>query len=303
MDDISDGAYEKSSALHESLIAALPRIREYRDSVMIVKIGGNAIIDQSVMEKTMEDLVMLHFLGIRVILVHGGGPEISEKMKKIGKEAKFVGGLRVTDDETLEIVRMVLVGNVNFKLTSLLMKHGGMAVGISGKDGGLITARKKAPERIIIDDKEQEVDIGWVGDVVEVKPHILQTLMDAGYIPVIAPVAIDKEGNTLNVNADTVAGEIAASLDAQRLIMMTDVPGILRNPSDTSSRIETTSLEELRKLIRNGIVAGGMLPKVKAVMYALENGVHLAHIVDGGVPHSLLLELLSKDGTGTRVFP
>ncbi len=284
------------------LIEALPYIREFYDSFMVVKMGGHAIVDPEIMEKIVQDIVLLKFVGIHPVIVHGGGPEITEKMERMGKKPEFVAGLRVTDSETLEIARMVLVGNVNSKIVSLISKHGGKGVGLSGSDGSLIVARKMAPQRVNVEGIEKEIDLGWVGETEVINPEIVTILADKGYIPVISPIAADDKGNDLNVNADTVAGDIAAALQAKKLISLTDVPGILSDPKDRETRISRIAYDEIERLICENIISGGMIPKVKSSAQAIEGGVGQVHIIDGSMPHSLLLELFTDEGIGTMIY-
>ncbi len=284
------------------LIEALPYIRRFYDSIMVIKIGGHAIVDPVIMDMIVQDIVLLKFVGIHPIIVHGGGAEITEKMQRMGKKPEFVAGLRVTDDETLEIARMVLVGNVNSKIVSLISKHGGKGVGLSGSDGRLIVAKKLSPQRVKVDGVEKEVDLGWVGETEVINPEILMILTGKGYIPVISPIAVDENGNDLNVNADTVAGDIASALKAKKLILLTDVPGVLRDPNNPNSRISRIELNEIETLIKDNIISGGMIPKIKSSASAIKAGVEKVHIIDGSRPHSLLLELFTDEGIGTMIF-
>lgn len=283
------------------LIEALPYIREFYDSIMVIKMGGHAIVDPVIMDGIVQDIVLLRFVGIRPVIVHGGGPEITEKMERMGKKPEFVSGLRVTDDETLEIARMVLVGNVNSKIVSLISKHGGKGVGLSGSDSRLIVAKKLAPRRVTVGGVEKEVDLGWVGETEVINPEILLILTDKGYIPVISPIATDDRGNDLNVNADTVAGDIAIALKARKLVSLTDVPGVLRDPKDPETRISRIAIENVEELIENRIISGGMIPKVTSSAAAVRGGVGQVHIIDGSTPHSLLLELFTDEGIGTMI--
>jgi acetylglutamate kinase len=284
------------------LIEALPYIREFYDSIMVIKMGGHAIVDPHIMEMIVQDIVLLKFVGIRPVIVHGGGPEITEKMERMGKKPEFVAGLRVTDDETLEIARMVLVGNVNSKIVSLISKHGGKGAGLSGSDGRLIVAKKLAPQRVTVGGIEKEIDLGWVGETEVINPEIVMILAGKGYIPVISPIATDEKGNDLNVNADTVAGDIAAALKAKKLISLTDVPGVLRDPQDPETRISRIAFDEIETLIAENIISGGMIPKVKSSAAAIEGGVGQVHIIDGSMPHSVLLELFTHEGIGTMIY-
>jgi acetylglutamate kinase len=283
------------------LIEALPYIRDFYDSVMIIKVGGHALVNSQVMSDIVQDIVLLRFVGIHPIIVHGGGPEITEKMERMGKKPEFVGGLRITDDETLEIARMVLVGNINTEIVSLIGRHGGKGIGLSGKDGKLIIAKKKPFQKVMIENVEHEVDLGWVGDTEIINTEILNIVTREGYIPVISPIAMDVNGKALNLNADTIAGDIAAALSAKKLILMTDVPGVLRDPSDRSSRISRVTLEDVEHLIRTGVISGGMIPKMRGAATAVESGVENVHIIDGSISHSVLLELFTDSGIGTMV--
>jgi len=284
------------------LIEALPYIREFYDSIMVIKMGGHAIVDPVIMDGIVQDIVLLKFVGIRPVIVHGGGPEITEKMERMGKKPEFVAGLRVTDDETLEIARMVLVGNVNSKIVSLISRHGGKGVGLSGSDSRLIVAKKLAPQRVTVGGVEKEVDLGWVGETEVINPELLMILTDKGYIPVISPIATDDKCNDLNVNADTVAGDIAAALRAKKLISLTDVPGVLKDPKDPESRISRIAIGDIEALIENRTISGGMIPKVTSSGAAVKGGVGQVHIIDGSTPHSLLLELFTNEGIGTMIY-
>ncbi len=283
------------------LIEALPYIREFYGSYMVVKVGGHAMVSDDVLESVVKDVLLLYYVGIKPIVVHGGGPEISEKMQKFGIKPKFIDGLRVTDEETMEIVEMVLDGKINSKIVSMFIKNGGRAVGISGKDGLLIVAKKKLIKRKR-GDLEEVIDLGFVGETEYVNPEILKILIDNGFIPVVSPVASDLAGNVYNINADIVAGHIASALKAKKLIILTDVPGILRDPKDRSTLITNVKAKELEEMLREGKFSGGMLPKVEAVLMALKNGVERAHIIEGR-EHSILLELFTKEGIGTMVEP
>jgi len=284
------------------LVEALPYIKEFYGSYMVIKIGGHAMINDDVLENVVKDILLLYFVGIKPIVVHGGGPEISEKMEKMGIKPKFVDGLRVTDKETMEIVEMVLDGKINSKIVTMFIKHGGKAVGISGKDGLLIVARKKVIKKKV-NGKEVVIDLGYVGETEYVNPELLKLLIDNGYIPVVSPVATDLEGNSYNINADIVAGTIAATIKAKKLIILTDVPGILRDPKDKSSLISVMSVSELEQMLNEGKIVGGMIPKAEAIIRAIKGGVERAHIIDGSKEHSLLLELFTKKGIGTMVVP
>ncbi|MCK4458176.1 MAG: acetylglutamate kinase [Methanosarcinales archaeon] len=289
----------QSIARANILIEALPYIQEFADSIMVIKIGGNAIVEPSTLDDIIRDVILLQCIGIHPIIVHGGGPEISKKMERLGKKPEFAGGLRITDEETLEITRMVLVGNVNTKIVSMIGKYGGKGVGLSGKDGKLILARKKAP--VTVEGVEDAVDLGWVGETEIINPEIIMITSGRGYIPVIAPIAVDLAGNSLNLNADTVSGDIAAALRAKKLILLTDVPGVLLDHSVKNTRLSHISASDADDLIEKGVISGGMIPKVHAGVCAINGGVSKVHIIDGSKPHSLLLELLTDEGIGTMM--
>lgn len=284
----------------EVLLEALPFIREFYGKTMVIKIGGHAMVNDEILEETVKDVLLLYFTGIKPVVVHGGGPEITEKMEKLGLKPKFVEGLRVTDKETIEVVEMVLDGKINSKIVSMFIKNGGKAVGLSGKDGLLIVAEKKVM-RLKKGMDEMMVDLGFVGETKLVNPEILRILLDNGFIPVVSPVSADLEGNVYNLNADSVAGDIASALKAKKLIMLTDVPGILRDVNDKSSLISRIRLSELEELLEKGSLKGGMLPKVDAIARALKGGVEKVHVIDGSRKHAILLELFTKEGIGTLV--
>jgi len=280
------------------LIEALPYIREFYDSIMVFKIGGSIMSDRTVLEDFIQDIVLLRYIGIHPIIVHGGGPEISEAMVKFGKKAEFVGGLRVTDRETLGIARMVLLGNINAELVNLIGKHGGKGIGLSGQDGMFLMARKKAPIKV---QGKDPVDLGFVGEVDKVDPEILMIMAGKGYIPVISPIAADREGNNLNVNADTVAGAVAIAMRAKKFFSITDVEGVRMNPDDPSSVISEFQASDFDRLVEEGIIKGGMIPKVEACVRVVQGGVDKAHIIDGRKHHAILLELLTTEGVGTMI--
>jgi acetylglutamate kinase len=290
----------------EVLIEALPYIRKFYGSSMVIKMGGHALVDERVMDSITQDIVLLRFVGIYPVIVHGGGREITKLMEKMGKKPEFVAGLRITDDETLEIVRMVLVGNVNQKIVSLVGKHGGKGIGLSGNDGKLVVARKKSKQKVAAEGEEGgkeveiEVDLGWVGEIERINPEIINITCDRGYIPVISPIAVDKAGNGLNVNADIVAGNIAAAIKAKKMILLTDVPGILTNPDDPSTLISKVTAAKIKEMLIEKIIVEGMIPKVEASFTAASAGV-TSHIIDGCKPHSILLELFTDEGIGTMI--
>ncbi len=280
------------------LIEALPYIREFYDSIMVFKIGGSIMSDRTVLEDFVQDVVLLRYIGIHPIIVHGGGPEISEAMEKFGKKAEFVGGLRVTDKETLGIARMVLLGNINADLVSLIGKHGGKGIGLSGQDGMFLRAKKKPPVKI---QGKEPIDLGFVGDVNKVDPEILMIMAGKGYIPVISPIAADDEGNNLNVNADTVAGAVAIAMHAKKFFSITDVEGVRMNPDDPSSVISEFQASDFERLVQESVIKGGMIPKVEACVRVVKGGVDKAHIIDGRKHHAILLELLTTEGVGTMI--
>lgn len=281
------------------LVEALPYIQKFAGKTVVIKYGGHAMIDPALKETVMLDVLLLHSVGIRPVLVHGGGPEINFMLKKVGKESQFIQGLRVTDAETMEIAAMVLVGKLNTEIVSLLNRFGGKAVGLSGKDAQLLSAVKKPLQMQNKDGEIEEVDLGYVGEIEKVSPSILETLLNEGYIPVISPVAGGENGETYNVNADTVAGKIASALKADKLLLLTDVKGVLRNVKDPDSLISTIQRSELQALTEGGIITGGMIPKVECATDALASGVKSAHILDGRLPHAILLELFTDGGIGT----
>ena len=273
----------------EVLTQALPYIRRYTGKIVVIKYGGNAMINEQLKEQVMEDIALLWLIGVKVVLVHGGGPEISDLMARLGKKPEFVGGLRVTDKETIDIVQMVLAGKVNKTLVNLIEMKGGKAMGISGMDGRLIEAKIK-DERL-----------GYVGKITGVNIDPVLDLLEKGYIPVVSTIGCDKEGNAYNINGDTAAAYIAGALGAERLFMMTDVAGILRDKDDPSTLITEITIDEAEELSREGVISGGMIPKVDCCIEAIHRGVRNVIIMDGRVPHSILMELLTDEGAGTMV--
>ena len=272
------------------LTQALPYIKQYVGKIVVIKYGGNAMIDEQLKQQVMEDIALLWLIGVKVVLIHGGGPEISEMMKKLGKQPEFVNGLRVTDKETVDIVQMVLAGKVNKSLVTLLQMQGGHAVGLSGMDGGIIEAEIKDPR------------LGYVGKITKVRAKPITDLLEKNYIPVISTVASDHSGNVYNINGDTAAAYIAGAMGAERLIMMTDVAGILRDKDDPSTLITGITVEEAKKLYDDGIISGGMIPKVDCCIEAISSGVRNVTIMDGRVPHAILMELLTDEGAGTMII-
>ena len=261
------------------------------------------MVDDEAMASTAGDTVLLKYVGMQPIVVHGGGPEITRSMKKLGKEPKFIKGLRVTDEETMSIVKMVLVGNINTDIVSQICLHDGKGAGLSGKDNQLIEACKKIHK---IKDEEtgeiEEIDLGLVGEIKKINPEILEMYTENDFIPVISPIGIAEDGTTLNLNADTVAGAIAGEMDAEKLIILTDVPGVLRDPNDPSTLIQRIHVDEIPALVEEGIISGGMIPKIETCVEALNNGVKSAHILDGRIKHTLLLEIFTKEGIGTMIY-
>ncbi len=273
----------------EILSQALPYIQKYHDKIVVIKYGGNAMINEELKMNVIQDVVLLSEIGIKVILVHGGGPEINQTLKKMNKESQFIHGLRYTDEETMDVVQMVLAGKTNKDLVKLIMQKGGNAVGISGIDNQLIVAKKH----------ECEDDLGYVGDIVKINAHIIMDLLDKGYIPVVSSVGLDEEGHTYNINADTAAAEIAAQVQAENMILVSDIPGLLMDKDDESTLIPLVHVYEVKGLTDKGIIGGGMIPKIECCVRAIRENVKKAVIIDGRIPHSILIEMLSKDGIGT----
>jgi acetylglutamate kinase len=274
----------------EVLTAALPYIKKYSGKIVVIKYGGNAMVNEQLKQQVMEDIVLLWLIGVHVVLVHGGGPEINELMDRLGKKPVFVDGLRVTDQETMDIVQMVLAGKINKTLVNLIQMKGGHAVGLSGIDGGILEAKMK------------DEALGYVGTVTKVRPQPINDLLEKGYIPVVSTVASDRLGNAYNINGDTAAARIAGALNAERLIMMTDIAGILKDKDDPSTLIPHITVGEARELYASGVISGGMIPKVDCCIDALEHGVDNVVIMDGRIPHSILMELLTDEGAGTMVM-
>lgn len=274
------------------LIQAMPYIKKYSGETIVVKYGGNAMINEKLKKDVMSDIVLMQLVGINVVLVHGGGPEISAMLEKTGKESQFKNGLRVTDQETIDIVQMVLAGKVNKSLVQLLQARGGKALGLCGLDGRMLMA-----EKLIAGD-----DLGFVGEIKEVNPGVITDAVAGGYVPIIATVAGGYDGNVYNINADLAAAQIAAKIGAKKLILMTDIRGLLRDVKDENSLISVVNVSEVPSLKRDGIISGGMIPKIDCCVEAVRNGVNRAHIIDGRIDHSILLELFSDDGIGTMFY-
>ena len=273
----------------EVLTAALPYIKNYNGKIVVIKYGGNAMINPELKQQVMEDITLLWLIGVKVVLVHGGGPEISDMMARVGKKPQFIDGLRVTDKETIDIVQMVLAGKVNKDLVNLIQSKGGHAIGLSGIDGGILEAQPK-----------NEL-LGFVGNITKVRTQPITDILEKNYIPVISTVASDRQGNTYNINGDTAAACIAGALGAERLIMMTDIAGLLENKDDPSTLMPVVTVSQARKLYESGVISGGMIPKVDCCIEALEKGVNNVTIMDGRIPHSILMELLTDEGAGTMV--
>ncbi|EAX47617.1 acetylglutamate kinase [Thermosinus carboxydivorans Nor1] len=282
------------------LIEALPYIQKFAGKTIVVKYGGNAMINEQLKAKVIQDIILMKAVGMRLVVVHGGGPEITAMLKQVGKQSTFVSGLRVTDAETMAIAEMVLVGKTNTEIVSLLNKYGAKAVGLNGKDASLIVAQKHLA-KVYEGDEVKEVDIGFVGDVAQINPGILFTLLEQDYIPVIAPIGVGAGGESYNINADYVAGEIAGALAAEKLLLLTDVEGIYRDYHDKATFISTLTLAEAQTMIKQGAIDGGMIPKVEACLKALAGGARKTHIIDGRQPHSLLLEVFTDRGAGTEI--
>ncbi len=273
----------------EILTQALPYIQKYHDKTVVVKYGGNAMISEELKQQVMEDIVLLHLIGVKVVLVHGGGPEITETLNKIGKESVFLNGLRVTDKETADVVQMVLAGKINKTLVNLIEINGGKAIGISGLDGHMIEAETK-------DEK-----LGFVGRITKVDVSPVKDILEKGYIPVVSTIGCDDKGNVYNINADTAASYIAGAMGAKRLISMTDIAGVLKDKDDPDSIIKCINIEDAQKLFESGVISGGMIPKVECCIDAIRKGVEKVIIMDGRIPHSILIELLTDEGAGTMV--
>ena len=274
----------------EVLTAALPYIKKYNGKTVVIKYGGNAMINEQLKQQVMEDIVLLWLIGVKVVLVHGGGPEISDTMKRLGKQSEFVNGLRVTDKETVDIVQMVLAGKINKTLVNLIQMKGGHAIGVSGIDGGIIEAKMK------------DEALGFVGDITKIRTQPITDMLEKNYIPVVSTVASDRQGNTYNINGDTAAAYIAGALGAERLIMMTDIAGLLMDKDDPTTLIPHITVSEAKKLYDTGVISGGMIPKVDCCIEALSKGVNNVVIMDGRIPHSILMELLTDEGAGTMVM-
>jgi len=289
----------------EVLIESLPYIRKFAGKTFVIKYGGHAMVNEELKKTVILDVVLLKYIGINPILVHGGGQEIDRWMNKVGKEPAFSQGLRITDKDTMELAEMVLVGKVNRQIVSLINRYGGKAVGLSGKDSDLLVARKAPPRHVTVDGEEKSIDLGLVGEIEQVNPELLDTLVHQNYIPVVSSIGKyyndEEEADGLNINADYVAGEIAGALQAEKLILLTDVEGILENPDDPSTLISTLTEQNSRRLISENAIGQGMIPKVDSCLKALDKGAGRTHIINGKVQHSLLLEIFTDRGIGTMV--
>ncbi|MBI2539688.1 MAG: acetylglutamate kinase [Deltaproteobacteria bacterium] len=289
---------EKFIGKAEVLMEALPYIRRFYGKTFVVKYGGNAMVDEELKTSFAQDVVLLKYVGINPVVVHGGGPQIDQILEKMGIARQFVRGMRVTDQETMDIVEMVLVGKINKEIVNLINQHGGMAVGLSGKDGSLIQARKMSLTVAADGELPEIIDIGQVGEIVGINPTVINSLDENKFIPVIAPVGVGEHGETYNINADLVAGQVAEALGAEKLILLTDVEGVKDKKGELLS---TLKINQARKLIQEGIVGEGMIPKVECCIEALKGGVGKTHIIDGRVKHAVLLEIFTKEGVGTEV--
>lgn len=287
--DIS-ASYQKASVLSQ----ALPYIQKYNGKTIVIKYGGNAMINEKLKDSVIKDIVLMSCVGIKVVVVHGGGPEINEFLSKIGKKSQFINGLRMTDEETIDVVQMVLAGKVNKDIVSLIDKNGGKSVGLCGIDADLLKAKKIFPGGL---------DLGYVGEVLEVNPYIIENCLSGGYIPVISTVALGiDDGKVYNINADSAASKISTTLKAEKFILITDVPGVLSDPNDEDSLLSELDINDVEKLIKGHVITGGMIPKVQCCVDAVKGGVKRTHIIDGRVEHSLLLEIFSNEGIGTMIL-
>ena len=282
------------------LVEALPYIQEFYGKTIVIKYGGNAMINDNLKDKVMQDVALMKYVGINVVIVHGGGPEITGFLKKVGKESSFVSGLRVTDEETVEIAEMVLDGKINSEIVTLLNRRGLRAVGLSGKDAGLIQAEKKLAT-VYEQGEKTKVDIGYVGKTKKIDITIVKDLLNQNYVPVIAPIGVGENGESYNINADYVAADIAGAIKAEKLLLLTDTEGVYKDFNDKSTFISTLTANQAREFIKNGVIAGGMIPKVEACLRAIQGGTHKTHIIDGRLPHSIILELFTSRGIGTQV--
>ncbi|MFH1820979.1 MAG: acetylglutamate kinase [Methanobacteriota archaeon] len=283
------------------LLEALPYIQQFHDKVIVVKFGGRVINNDEMLNSLLQDIVLLNIFGMKIVVVHGGGPDISDEMRKSGVKPKFIEGLRITDEKTMEILHEQLAGKINKQIVLRINHHGGKALGISGIDGNLIRARKLIYKITTSKGKEVEIDLGLVGEVEKIEPAIINNFIKAGCIPVIAPIGIDAEGRSLNINADMVAAELSGAMRAKKLVIITDVIGVMRDPNDEKTLISTITAEDVQALTQLGVIKKGMIPKVDACLKALQLGVDRCHIINGAMPHVLLLEILTETGVGTMI--
>lgn len=283
------------------LIEALPYIEDFHGKIVVIKYGGNAMVNDDLKEKVMQDIALMRFVGIHPVIVHGGGPEITGFLAKLGKKTDFVSGLRVTDAETVEVAEMVLDGKINSEIVKRMNRRGVRAVGLSGEDANLIRAKKKLAT-VYENEMPKEVDIGYVGQVASINTDILETLIKHDYVPVIAPIGIGVDGENYNINADYVAAKVAGALQAERLILLTDVEGVYKDFNDKNSFLSMLTAKQAREYIHDGVIQGGMIPKIEACLSAIDDGVVKAHIIDGRLPHSLILEMFTAEGVGTQVI-
>lgn len=283
------------------MLEALPFIQKFHDKVIVIKLGGSVLGNEEMLDSILQDVVLLNFFGMKIVVVHGGGPEISEEMRKMGIKPKFIEGLRVTDERTMEVLHEQLAGKINKQIVLGINHHGGKAFGISGMDGNFIRAHKLVYKTTTKKGKEIEVDLGLVGEVEKIDPTIINSLVKSGCIPVITPIGIDAEGHSLNINADTVAAELAAAMHAKKIILLTNVMGVMRDPNDEKTLISVLTVEDAQKLMQEGVIKKGMIPKVEACLKAIQGGVERAHILSGKTAHALLLEILTESGIGTMI--
>ncbi|MHB9094354.1 MAG: acetylglutamate kinase [Eubacteriales bacterium] len=283
------------------LIEALPYIRKFNGKTVVIKYGGHAMINADLKQAVINDVILMKLIGINPVVIHGGGPEITDMLQRLDIPSRFVGGCRVTDTATMEIVEMVLVGKINKEIVSLINRHGGKAVGLSGQDANLIQAVRRQGKSVDSTGHESMQDIGFVGDVKKINPEIIQTVINEGYIPVVAPVGVGDEGESYNINADYVAGEVATALGADKLILLTDVEGIFEDYNNKETLISELKLNQIDEMINRGVISGGMIPKVECCAHAVNGGVTTTHILDGRTPHSILLEIFTDRGIGTMV--
>ncbi len=283
------------------LIEALPYIRKFNGKTVVIKYGGHAMINADLKQAVINDVILMKLIGINPVVIHGGGPEITDMLQRLDIPSRFVGGCRVTDTATMEIVEMVLVGKINKEIVSLINRHGGRAVGLSGQDANLIQAVRRQGKSVDSTGHESMQDIGFVGDVKKINPEIIQTVINEGYIPVVAPVGVGDEGESYNINADYVAGEVATALSADKLILLTDVEGIFEDYNNKETLISELKLNQIDEMITRGVISGGMIPKVECCAHAVNGGVTTTHILDGRTPHSILLEIFTDRGIGTMV--